>query len=242
MKIQTNTRSIDIQNPSASLIKRLQDILPYGLIPLDPPVNRANYGLVFQCGDQEVYALKQQPMELERTAAERLFHRHHLMIMDTYCRYIRLGLTGAYLATPYLRERENGLWESGLAHIIFPAAYEVIPSGRSFDQAYDQHLGVGATRMFIAFVEQFKQALSHGQFTMPQYLGIDIRSRSHLQNLAMYFMVLDSEIICLRSNLRAKEDRAWDILAQGGISQVVHIPALPMGIKESHLDRAKGRI
>jgi hypothetical protein len=242
IKIQTTKGSINIQNPETVMLKRLQNLLTYGIMPFEQTFDGANFGVVMQCGEQEVYCLKQQPLELERERAERLFHLQHFMIMDAYCRYIKLGFSGAYLASPYLRQRDNGLWEAGVSHFIFPSENEISYSEQRFSKAYDNIFGNGATNMFIGFVDCFKQAFAETKLTMPQYLGIDVRSRSHIQNLAMYFMALGSDILCLRSNLREKEDVAWTILANEGIEKVFHLPSLPMTINESDLNTAKGRI
>ena len=105
-----------------------------------------------------------------------------------------------------------------------------------------RRFGNGATNMFMAFVDCFKQAFSESNLPMPQYFGIDIRPRSHLRSLAMYFMLSGSDVFCLRPNLREKEDVAWTILVNGGINTVFHLPSLPMTIDETDLNKAKGLI
>ncbi|TZF83912.1 hypothetical protein FW774_10670 [Pedobacter sp. BS3] len=241
MEIQTKKGSIDIHKPDTATLKQLQNILTYGVMPFKQTFNGADFGVVMQCGEQEVYCLKQQPLEVERKQAEQLFQLQHFMIMDAYCRYIKIGFSGAYLASPYLRQRDNGLWEAGVSHFIFPSDNEKVYSEKSFGKAYDNQFGSGATNMFMAFVDSFKQAFAESKLTMPQYFGIDIRPRSHLKSLAMYFMVVGSDVFCLRTNLREQEDVAWTILASGGIDKVYHLPAFPMTINESDLNEAKGR-
>lgn len=239
-KIQTTKGSIDILKPDTKTLKRLQELLTFGVLPFKQTFNGADFGIVMQCGDQEVYCLKLQPLEIEEKQAHQIFQLQHFMIMDAYCRYIKLGFSGAYLASPYLRQRDNGLWEAGVSHFIFPSDNESI-SEKSFGKAYDGRFGSGATNMFMAFVDCFKQAFAEARLTMPQYLGTDIRPRSHLKSLAMYFMVSGSDVFCLRTNLREQEDAAWAILASGGIDKVYHFPAFPMTINEKDLDEAKGR-
>ncbi|HCM21058.1 MAG TPA: hypothetical protein DIC46_09870, partial [Porphyromonadaceae bacterium] len=165
----------------------------------------------------------------------------HLMIMEAYLQYLKIGFKGAYLASPYLKQKGNGLWESGVAHFIFPSEQEPGYSNASFSKAYDKKFGDGATNMFLAFMESYKQAFIEAKMRMPHYLGFDVRTRSDIQNLAMYFMAFGSDILCLRANLREK-DVAWQILAKSGINKVYHLPAVPMTINELDLDIAKGRI
>lgn len=242
IKIQTSKGSIDIQQPDAALLKRLQNLLTFGVMPFNQTFHGADYGIVMRCGEQEVHCLKLQPLETEREQAEQLFQLQHSMIMNAYCSYIKIGFTGAYLASPYLRQRDNGLWEAGVANFIFPSENEIDHSEESFGKAYDSRFGQGATNMFRGFMDCYKQAFAGVKLTMPRYLGIDIRPRSALKSLAMYFMVVGADIFCLRANLREQEDVAWTIFADGGIDRVYHLPSFPMTIDESDLNTAKGKI
>jgi hypothetical protein len=228
--IQTNKGSIELLEPNKEILMRLNELMPYGISRLDQAVGGANYGIIMKCGEQEVVCLKQQPVEIERKDAERQFQLHHFMIVEAYCRYLKSEFSGAYLAAPYLRQRDNDLWESGVSHFIFPQKSNKETSEKSFRSAYDNQFGNGATEMLICFVECFKKSFSEANITMPQYFGLDIRTRSHLQGLAMNFMVLDSQIICLRSNLREKEDAAWTILASQNICKIYHLPSVPLTV------------
>jgi hypothetical protein len=241
MKLQTPKGQIDILRPDTAILKRLQNLLTYGILPFKETSNGADFGFVMCLCQQEVKCLKQQPVEVELEHAEQLFHLQHMMIMEAYVRYIKLDFSGAYLASPYIRQRENGLWEAGVSHFIFPSEKDIKFSRFFVRKAFDNQLGKGATQMFTSFVDCFKQAFTREKLTMPQYIGIDVRSRSHIQNLGMYFMVSGSDVFCLRSNLRGDEDGAWAILAGAGIDKVYHLPSLPMTIDESDLNIAKGR-
>ena len=239
-KIQTTKGSIDIQKTKSETLKQLQNLLTFGIFPLKQSLNGADFGVVMQCGELELYCLKQQSLEVEKEQAYKIFQLQHLMIIEAYCRYIKLGFLGAYLASPYLRLRANGLWEAGVSHFIFPSDNEENLE-KSFGKTYDNQFGYGATNMFMAFVDNFKQAFAEAKLTMPQYLGTDLRTSSHLKSLGMYFMVSGSDVFCLRINLREQEDVAWTILASGGIAKVYHLPSFPMTINEKDLDEAKGR-
>jgi hypothetical protein len=232
--------SIIISKTDEEFIRKLRNILPYGLLSFKEPFEGAEFGIVMCCGEKEVYCIKQQPVEVGREQADNLFLLQHLMIMDAYCRYIKMGFSGGYLASPYLKQRDTGLWEAGIAHFIFPQSGEFELKGKSSTNSYDTQFGIGASSMFNSFVKCLKDAFSKSNLTKPPYTGIDICPRSNLQNLAMYFMVLDSQVICLRANLRKDEDLGWDMLASGGIDKVYHMPSVPMTIQESDLVEAKG--
>jgi len=231
--IQTNKGFIELFEPNDEIIKQLNELLPYGLTRLTQVVNGANYGIVMKYGEQEVFCIKQQPLEIERKDAEVQFQLHHFMIVEAYCHYLKNGFSGAYLATPYLRQRDNGLWESGVSHFIFPSKSNKITMEKSFRTAYDNQFGNGATEMLFHFVECFKKSFSEAKIAIPQYFGLDVRTRSHLQGLAMNFMVLDAHIICLRPNLREEEDAAWTLFAAKGIRKIYHLPSAPLTVSEA---------
>ncbi len=240
IKIRTSKGSIDVYEPEILVLRQIQNLLTYGVMPFDETVNGADFGIVMDCGGKEVYCLKLQPVEVERSQAEDILELQHLMIVEAYSRYIKMGFRGAYLAAPYIRQRDNGLWEAGVSHFIFPHKKDTNFLGKLFTKGYDKQFGNGATNMFNGFIKCYKKAFNEANLTMPQYFGVDIRTRSHLQSLAMNFMVMDSRFFCLRANLREEEDIAWAILASGGINNVYHLPSIPLAIPESDLGFAKG--
>jgi len=231
--IQTNKGVIEIHAPNEEMIKKLGALLPYGMGTFKQSFDGAQYGLVMQYGTKEVCCIKQQPLEIERENAERLLQLQHFMIVDAYCCYLKNKFDGAYLAAPYIRQRDNGLWEAGVSHFIFPSKTNKITPKESFRSAYDNQFGNGATEMFCHFVECFKKSFIEAKITMPHYFGLDVRTRSHLQGLAMNFMVLDSQIICLRADLRENTDAAWTILASKGIYKIYHLPAVPLTVADN---------
>jgi hypothetical protein len=240
MIIATPKGSVQVLEPSVEMLRAIRDLMPFGAIQFSQPQNGARYGLVMQCDDQEVFCIKQQPVELDREGAEKWMQVQHWMIAEAYCRYIKHGFSGAYLASTYLRRRDNGLWEPGVAHFIFPSPTGMESQEFPFEHAFDNQFGHGATTMFRHFAEDFMTAFRESPITPPQYFGLDVRPRMHLQSLGMYFMVVGQQILCLRSNLREREDVAWSIFASNGVRTIYHLPALPMAIQKDDLKIAKG--
>lgn len=231
MILETPKGQIQIDPPSFEIVASLQSILPFGLMPLKQPVNGAHYGFVMAKGGQEVMCLKQQSLERSREDAETLFQLHHFIIMEAYTLFRAHLFSGAYLASPYLRQRDNGLWESGIGHFIFPSKDGPEASAASNFSTYDRHFGKGATAMLTNFITDMRECYKEKPFKEAPTIGLDLRPRSHLSHLAMYFMLLGSKVLCLRANLR-EEDPAWGILAKAGIQEVVHLPCVPLEIRE----------
>ncbi len=240
MEITTPMGAVQILEPNEAMRRNLRDLMPFGAIQFGQPHNGARYGLVMQCDQQEVFCIKQQPVELERHDAEEWMQIQHWLIVDAYCRYIKHGFSGAYLAGAYLRQRDNQLWEAGVAHFIFPSSTGMESQKFPFEEAFDHEFGHGATTMFSHFARDFRAAFRESPYEPLNYFGMDVRPRLHLQLLGMNFMVLGQQILCLRPNLRQDEDGAWEILASRGVNRVFHLPSLPMGIGRADLKIAKG--
>jgi len=240
MNIETPNGSIQILEPSVEMLRSIRDLLPFGAIQFSEPQNGARYGLVMQCDEEEVFCIKQQPVELDREGAEEWMQIQHWMIVEAYCRYIKHGFSGAYLAAAYMRQRDNGLLEPGVAHFISPSPTGMESQEFPFEGAFDNQFGHGATTMFSHFAKDFMTAFRESPLEPPNYCGLDVRPRTHLQFLGMYFMVLGQRILCIRPNLREKDDAAWSIFTENGVRTIYHMPALPMTINKADLKVSKG--
>ncbi len=240
MIIETPNGSIEVSAPEATTTQELRNLLPFGITQFNEPLQGSTYGFVMCCGEQEVWCLKQQPLEQEQKAAEQWLNINHVIIMEAYTRYLTHGFSGGYLASPYIRQRDNGLWESGIAHFIFPASNGIESEKNSPSTAYDSRFGPGATKMLTDFILALRSAYNDMQIPEPRIIGLDIRPRSHLTSLAMHFMLLGSRVLCLRAHLR-ELDPAWGILAKAGIKSVVHVPSVPLTIREEDLYFGKGK-
>lgn len=240
MNIETPKGTVQILEPSLGLLRSIRDLMPFGALQFTEPENGARYGLVMQCDKQEVFCIKQQPVELDRQGAEQWMQIQHWMIAEAYCHYIKHGFSGAYLAAAYLRQRDNELWEAGVAHFVFPSPTGIESQEFPFEHGFDDQFGHGATTMFRHFARDFMAAFRVANIQPPNYFALDVRPRLHLQSLGMYFMAVGQHIVCLRPSLREKEDAVWSIFASGGVDRIYHLPAVPMTISREDLKVAKG--
>ena len=235
-KISTSYGSLSIEPPSPTLLRNLRGVLPFGACQLPPESNSPQFGIVMQCGDIEVCAIKQQPLDYEeKEEAQRWLEIQQWMCVDALARYRTEGFSGAYLPAPYLRENEDGKWEAGISHFIFPSPSGIEAQEFPYDPAYDDLFGHGATIMLKRFLFHLKAAFLRSGLTSPQYFSLNVHPRLHLQSLAMNFLAFGPHVLCLREDPRAQEDPAWMILARAGINTVYHMPSAPAAIDAADL-------
>ena len=119
--------------------------------------------------------------------------------------------------------------QASVAHLIFPSATGIEALESLYNGAFGRQFVHWATAMLMSFVGHFKGAFAESAITMPQYLGLNVRPRLHLQSLATNFLCFGSHVFCLRRKLRAKEDPVGTILAGEDFKTVHDMPCVPMG-------------
>ena len=63
--VNTKMGQIEILEPTDSLLKEIQSILPFGFFPFNESFNGCKFGFVIKCDSDELWCLKQQPVEVE---------------------------------------------------------------------------------------------------------------------------------------------------------------------------------
>ena len=232
--MDTQFGQIEIISPEASLIKEIQGILPYGFYPFNQEFKGYKYGFVIKCDSDEMKCIKQQPVEASEEVAHRLILIHHILILKTYLQIRDQIGDSIYYATPYLKNKGDRGFESGVAHFIFP---ENVKVGEGND-CYDSYFGSGATKLFQLFVSTFQEQKKEMGLGL-SYIGFDIRTRAQLGALVSGFMLFKGHIIYHGAKIEDGDPR-FAILAKAGIKQVIHMPSTTMEINQSQLAYSKG--
>jgi hypothetical protein len=191
-----------------------------------------------QCGEREVYAVKQQPVPCDEDKGFVSYKVNSILIAHSLAGYLLNGFSGLLMPCAYIRKKDAGRVESGIAYIGAPS-----PQGRecldfSFGSAYDSTFGHGFTAMMCGFIRALQQSSADTGIPLFQAIGLDVRPRLHLGLLGFGFMVVGPHIVCLKTQV-SEQDPVWSVLRGLGISEVFHLPSIPVGINESDLPDTK---
>ena len=191
-----------------------------------------------QCGERELYGVKQQPVECDEKQSRISYQANTLLIAHSLAEYLKSGFSGLFMPCGYIRARERGLFESGIAYFGFPSPHGREAQEYPFEGAYDRQLGHGFTTMMTSFIRALQQSSRETGITLFMPIGLDLRPRLHLGLLGFGFMLLGPHIVCLKTVV-STEDPAWTILRSTGVTEVFHIPSIPAAIREEELPTAK---
>lgn len=233
--ISTKMGQIEILEPSESFLKEIQSILPFGFFPFKESFNGYKFGFVIKCDSDELKCLKLQPVEVEEKVAHQLIHFHHLLTLETYIQIKDKIGDSLYYATPYLKNKGEIGFETGIAHFLYPRkmAHEF------GNDDYDSILGEGATDLFTTFAKAYQEINIASGLNL-QYLGLDIRTRAQLGSLIPGFMLYKGNFIYNGTQIQDGDPR-FEHLANRGIFEVIHMPSAPMEIRQDQLAFAKGK-
>jgi hypothetical protein len=236
--INTPEGEVNLLPPPAELKRSIRSLLPFGAFRYETPANGADYGIVMQCGEREVYAVKQQPVPCDEDEGFVSYRMNSILIAHSIVGYLLNGFSGLLMPCAYIRKKDAGQVESGIAYIGAPS-----PQGREcqefpFSGAYDPTFGHGFTTMMVHFIKALQQSSRDLDMPLFQSIGLDVRPRLHLGLLGFGFMVVGPHIVCLKTQV-SEQDPVWSVLRGLGISEVFHLPSSPVGIDESDLSATK---
>ena len=213
--VNTKMGQIEILEPTDSLLKEIQSILPFGFLPFKESFNGYKFGFVIKCDSDEMRCLKQQPVEVEEKVAHKLILFHQLLTLETYIQIKDKIGDSLYYATPYLKNKGDIGYESGIAHFLYPQnmAHVIAKAYREINKASGLNL---------------------------QYLGLDIRTRAQLGSMISGFMIYKGNFIYNGTQIQDGDPR-FELLANRGVFKVIHTPSTPMEIRQDQLAFAKGK-
>lgn len=238
--IVTRSGRVKLLDAPVEVLRLVRAYLPFGAARFAQPQNGADFGLVMQCGEREAHAIKQQHPDSDERDGDLWFRTSIVLIASSLASYARHGLEGLLMPCAYRKAKEGGRVEAGIAYFghAAPSGPETLKSADK-PKVYDEQFGPG----FFVMIEQFIQCLveSAARTRIPvqdTIIGLDIRKRSQLGSVNFGFLVVGPHIVCTKAQI-VDGDPIWDFLAGSGVSEVYHMPCIPLEIPEEMLATAK---
>ena len=121
--ISTPQGEVVLNDPPVELLRAIRSFLPFGAIRYLPPQEGADFGIVMQCGDREVFGVKQQPVDCDEKQAQITFEANSILIAHSLAAYLKHGFSGLFMPCAYMRTKEGGRFESGIAYFGYFIAF-----------------------------------------------------------------------------------------------------------------------
>jgi len=237
--ISTQFGDVTLLEPPAELLQTIRSFLPFGLIHNSPPEQGADYGLVMECGELELLGIRQQAEPLPYPLSLQVQEDNNILIAHSLADYLKAGFSGLLLPCTYLATCPRSLFESGVAYFGYPALTGRECQEFPFGSAFDGQFGHGFTVMMSEFMRSLRQSSAATGLPLPPPVGLNIRYRRQLGYLELGFMLVGSNVVCLKTKIATRNDLTWTALRETGITTVYHVPSLPAAIEEAQLPLAK---
>jgi hypothetical protein len=238
-KIATQFGEVTLLPPPPELLQAIRSCLPFGLIRNDPPEQGADYGLVMQCGTLELLGVRQQPEDAPYQQCLQAQEDNNILIAHSLAGYLQAGFSGLFLPCTYLTAKKRSLFQSGIAYFGCPSLTGREGHEFPFGSAFDGQFGHGFTVMVTEFMRALTQSSTATGIPLPPPVGLNVRYRKQLGYLDFGFMLVGSQVVCLKTRINTVNDLSWTALRETGITSVFHLPCLPAVIEEAQLPLAK---
>ncbi len=207
------------------------DYWPMELLGYDdgPP----DFGLVFQHGNEEVYGVKMQFLEMLEADAMRFHLLSRNMIAEALPRYLQKRHQGVMVPCAYFKTKSPGVVEAGLAFFVGPAP-EDAPLSASSDTHWDERLGPGATRMILDMVHSLGEPNPHpgreGRVAtnVLHVIGMDLRPRLAIGSMVMPFVVQAQTVMVVKHPM-TEDEPLWNEVVRAGFRQLPYASMVPAG-------------
>jgi hypothetical protein len=236
--LQTPQGEVKLLAPPVELLRAIRSFLPFGAIRYVPPERDADFGLVMQCGEQELFAVKQQPVDCDEQQSKVSFQSNKILIAHSLAAYLTHGFSGLFTPCAYLRTKDAGRFEAGIAYFGCPSPHGREVQESPFESSFDGQFGHGFTTMMTSFIRALQESSRVTGITLSRPIGLDVRYRLQLGTLDFGFMVVGPHVVCLKT-IVSKCDPTWTAIRDTGISEVFHVPSVPAAITKADLQTAK---
>lgn len=140
-----------------------------------------------------------------------VFQANNILIAYSFARYLEHGFAGLFYPCTYIWERAQGQVESGIAYFGGPAQEDGARPTNPIAEAYDNPMGPGFTVMMMGFIRALQKSAVETEITLSPTIGLDIRPRLQLVQLAWGWMAVGGDLVCLKRGI-SERDPTWTIL------------------------------
>ena len=239
--VNTPEGEVRLLPPPVELLRAIRSFMPFGAVRFATPQEGADFGLVMQCGEQELFAVKQQPMDCDEQQSRVSYQANAILITHSLTDYLAHGFGGLFMPCTYIRAKESRHFESGIAYFGYPSARGRECLEYPYENSFDGQFSHGFTTMMTSFIRALQQSSRTTGITLSRPVGLDVRYRLELGSLGIGFMLVGSQIACLKTVV-SEHDPVWTVLRAAGISEVFHVPSIPTAIDEDELPIAKSTV
>ena len=237
MHLTTPDGLIEITQPDDLQLASVRDALPFGLIGYPAPIHGAEYGIVTQCGDELLWAVKHQGPDTPETLLPTLHAESSLLIAASIGRYLNAGFEGCLLPTFYFKKKPTGI-ETGIAYFGSPAPSQMQPAELSPQTAFDSQLGHGFTAMITRFIRELQHSSKVSGIPLQPCIGLDPRPLNALGILTLGFLIHGQDVYCLKPAI-TESNPLWSALRASGVTHLCDLPSIPAKITDAQLVLAK---
>jgi hypothetical protein len=237
MHLTTPDGLIEITQPDDLQLASVRDALPFGLIGYPAPIHGAEYGIVIQCGDEPLWAIKQQGPDVPEKQLPAIHMQHSLLIAASIGHYLNPGFEGCLVPTLYFKKKPSGI-ETGIAYFGAPAPSRMEPADLSPQTVFDSQLGHGFTAMTTRFIRELQHQSKQSGIPLQPCIGLDPRPINKLGTLILGFLIHGQNVYCLKPAI-TESNPLWSALRASGVTHLYDLPSLPAKITDAQLVLAK---
>jgi hypothetical protein len=230
--VSTPQGEVKLLPPSVEILDRIQALLPFSMARYIPAHEGADYGFVIKHGESELFCVKQQPVDCDEQQSTVTKQANSILIADSLVNYLTHGFAGLFMPFTYIRTKDAGRFESGIAYFGSPSQQGPECKDNTLKGAFDAPFGSGFTTMMGAFIRALQQSSRNTGITLSPTIGLDVRTWFQIGSFSFSYMIVGPHVVCLKAVI-SERDPTWTVLKSTGISEVFHIPSMAAVLRVS---------